>query len=482
MNVDVSGNKTGVARRAQALAREGEGLPLPAYMSEHAAGADLCAAVDAGADVCCRGRGALVPTGFSIALPLGYEAQVRPRSGLAIRSGVTCLNAPGTIDADYRGEVGVVLANLGSEPVVICRGDRIAQLVVAPVARAAFDVVDELPPTRSRRRRLRFDGPCRSRMKVYIVGKRRGRCVISATCCESVGVEVDYAPRSIDDVRSTYDADVALVTTKAYDTDGRHRNAAKSDRASRKDACSFLPKTASATKKSWRPLSAPTTSWRRRLRRRLAAIATETYARAKEGGSALAPMGANAYNWLVATFAGTGLNVKVVGDWRALKWSKLALNVGRECKLRDSQRPAESARALREGLHARDSDDSGSASGDAGDEGRADRFAALSRARALQRRRACRARSRAVCWPAASRPRAGRRPPSLLIDLRNGKPQTEVDVLNGAVAARRPPARSSDPGQCGVLPGARRHRTHAASVGEVPRTSRHARSRSALPR
>ena len=93
------------------------------------------------------GARALVPTGFSIALPPGFEAQVRPRSGLAIRSGVTCLNAPGTIDADYRGEVRVVLANFGNEPFVVRRGDRIAQIVVAPVARASFDLVDELPPT-----------------------------------------------------------------------------------------------------------------------------------------------------------------------------------------------------------------------------------------------------------------------------------------------------------------------------------------------
>ncbi len=123
---------------------QGEGLPLPGYMSEHAAGADLCAAVREQLTLL-PGARALVPTGFSIALPPGYEAQVRPRSGLAIRDGVTCLNAPGTIDADYRGEVRVVLANLGSEPVVIRRGDRIAQMVVAPVAQAAFDVVDELP-------------------------------------------------------------------------------------------------------------------------------------------------------------------------------------------------------------------------------------------------------------------------------------------------------------------------------------------------
>jgi dUTP diphosphatase len=125
---------------------EGEGLPLPAYMSERAAGADLCAAIGDELTLL-PGARALVPTGFSIALPEGYEAQVRPRSGLALRSGVTCLNSPGTIDADYRGQVRVVLANLGAEPVVIRRGDRIAQMVVAPVTRAAFDVVDELPPS-----------------------------------------------------------------------------------------------------------------------------------------------------------------------------------------------------------------------------------------------------------------------------------------------------------------------------------------------
>jgi dUTP pyrophosphatase len=125
---------------------QGEGLPLPDYMSEHAAGADLRAAVREQLTLL-PGARALVPTGFSIALPLGYEAQVRPRSGLAIRTGVTCLNTPGTIDADYRGEVQVVLANLGAEPVIIRRGDRIAQIVVAPVSRARFEVVEQLPPT-----------------------------------------------------------------------------------------------------------------------------------------------------------------------------------------------------------------------------------------------------------------------------------------------------------------------------------------------
>jgi dUTP pyrophosphatase len=125
---------------------EGEGLPLPTYMTLHAAGADLFAAVDR--DLTLEpGERALVPTGFAIAVPEGYEAQVRPRSGLALRNGVTCLNSPGTIDADYRGPLGVILANLGNEPFVVRRGDRIAQLVVAPVARAEFFEFEELPET-----------------------------------------------------------------------------------------------------------------------------------------------------------------------------------------------------------------------------------------------------------------------------------------------------------------------------------------------
>lgn len=125
---------------------EGEGLPLPQYMSEDAAGADLCAAVAEDLTLL-PGARALIPTGFAIALPSGYEAQVRPRSGLAMRNGVTCLNSPGTIDADYRGPVCVVLANLGTEPFVVRRGDRIAQLIVAPVSRARFDLSEDLPGT-----------------------------------------------------------------------------------------------------------------------------------------------------------------------------------------------------------------------------------------------------------------------------------------------------------------------------------------------
>jgi len=113
-------------------------------MSEEAAGADLCAAVLEDLTLL-PGARALVPTGFAIALPSGYEAQVRPRSGLATRHGVTCLNSPGTIDADYRGPVCVVLANLGTEPFTVRRGDRIAQLIVAPVSRAHFDLNEDLP-------------------------------------------------------------------------------------------------------------------------------------------------------------------------------------------------------------------------------------------------------------------------------------------------------------------------------------------------
>ena len=125
---------------------ESEDLPLPSYMTDLAAGADLFAAVREDMTLA-PGERALVPTGISIALPRGYEAQIRPRSGLALKSGITCLNTPGTIDADYRGPVAVLLINLGSQPAVIRRGDRIAQMVVSPVWRADFDVVDELPET-----------------------------------------------------------------------------------------------------------------------------------------------------------------------------------------------------------------------------------------------------------------------------------------------------------------------------------------------
>lgn len=122
----------------------GGGLPLPAYATRDSAGMDLAAAV-AGELVLKPGARAVVPTGFAIALPRGYEAQVRPRSGLAAKNGVTVLNAPGTIDADYRGEVGVILVNHGDRDFTVTRGMRIAQLVIAPVATAAMAEVAELP-------------------------------------------------------------------------------------------------------------------------------------------------------------------------------------------------------------------------------------------------------------------------------------------------------------------------------------------------
>ncbi len=129
-----------------ALARlqHGEGLPLPAYASSGAAGMDVVAAESL--TLAPGGRHA-VATGFAIAIPEGYEVQVRPRSGLALKNGITCLNTPGTIDSDYRGEVKVILANLGSEPFEVVRGERIAQLVPAPVLRADLREVTQLDET-----------------------------------------------------------------------------------------------------------------------------------------------------------------------------------------------------------------------------------------------------------------------------------------------------------------------------------------------
>ncbi|HEU5017434.1 MAG TPA: dUTP diphosphatase [Pseudolabrys sp.] len=126
----------------------GRDLPLPAYQSAHAAGLDLSAAVPQDAPLSLApGARALVPTGLAIALPEGFEAQVRPRSGLAAHHGITVLNAPGTIDADYRGELQVLLINHGREPVAITRGMRIAQLVVAPVVRVKLQETAALTPT-----------------------------------------------------------------------------------------------------------------------------------------------------------------------------------------------------------------------------------------------------------------------------------------------------------------------------------------------
>jgi len=124
----------------------GEGLPLPCYMTPGAAGADCHAAVAEPVRLAPLQR-ALIPLGFSLAIPPGFEAQLRPRSGLALKAGVTLLNSPGTIDADYRGPVGAILMNLGNEEVVIARGDRVAQMVIAPVVQAQFQVVASLDET-----------------------------------------------------------------------------------------------------------------------------------------------------------------------------------------------------------------------------------------------------------------------------------------------------------------------------------------------
>jgi len=124
-----------------------EDLPLPRYMSEAAAGMDVCAAVQEGV-VLAPGDVRLIPTGLYVAVPPGYEVQVRPRSGLALKHGLVVVNSPGTIDADYRGEVGIIVGNIGRAPLTVTRGLRIAQLVVAAVARAEVQVVEELPETR----------------------------------------------------------------------------------------------------------------------------------------------------------------------------------------------------------------------------------------------------------------------------------------------------------------------------------------------
>jgi len=126
------------------IGSRGDPLPLPAYATEGAVGLDLRADIAVTLE---PGQRKLVPTGIAIAIPDGFEGQVRPRSGLALRDGLTCLNSPGTLDSDFRGEVGVILVNLGEAPVSLDRGERIAQLVIAPVVRADLIEVPSLPPT-----------------------------------------------------------------------------------------------------------------------------------------------------------------------------------------------------------------------------------------------------------------------------------------------------------------------------------------------
>jgi len=124
----------------------GEPIPLPRYMTAHSAGMDLFADVE-GEVVLKPGERRLIPTGIALAIPTGYEGQIRPRSGLALREGITVVNTPGTIDADYRGEVGILLINLGQQPFQVKRGDRIAQLVIGPVCRAELELTGELEVT-----------------------------------------------------------------------------------------------------------------------------------------------------------------------------------------------------------------------------------------------------------------------------------------------------------------------------------------------
>ena len=121
-------------------------IPLPQYMTPDSAGADLCAALDSNLTLKPLER-SLVPTGIAVSIPPGYEAQIRPRSGLAIKHGITLLNTPGTVDSDFRGEIRIIVANLSSEPYTIRRGDRIAQMVIGAVARARFDLVETLEDT-----------------------------------------------------------------------------------------------------------------------------------------------------------------------------------------------------------------------------------------------------------------------------------------------------------------------------------------------
>jgi len=125
---------------------ENDDLPLPRYMTEHAAGMDIFAAVKTDEVILPRER-KMIPTGLVVEIPIGYEAEIRPRSGLALKYGITLANSPGTIDADYRGEIGIVLINHGDAPFVVRRGDRIAQMVIHPVCRVKWTVARKLEPT-----------------------------------------------------------------------------------------------------------------------------------------------------------------------------------------------------------------------------------------------------------------------------------------------------------------------------------------------
>jgi 2-dehydropantoate 2-reductase len=269
-------------------------------------------------------------------------------------------------------------------------------------------------------------------VKVYIVGKGAVGNYFGHLL-ESVGVEVAYAPRSIDDVRATYDADVALVTTKSYDTDGAIATLQKA--IARPEKTVFVsPQNGVGNEEKLAAAFGADNVVAAALTTPVGRDRDGNVKTAREGGLALAPIGSNAYNWLAATFAGTGLSVKVVGDWRALKWSKLALNsvANASCAILNvlpnrlvhfekvftlEIRMIREVRAVMQSMKIAPID--------------LPRYPvrALFGVASLPSPVARGLLTRSI---SAAR---GTKAPSLLIDLREGKPQTEVDVLNGAVAA-----------------------------------------------
>ena len=378
------------------------------------------------------GERALVPTGLSIALPPGFEAQIRPRSGLALRDGVTCLNTPGTIDADYRGPIGVILANLGSLPVTIRRGDRIAQLVVAPVSRAQFELVDELPE--SMRGVGGFGSTGMRSVKVYIVGRGAVGSYLGDRLA-SIGVDVAYAPRALDAVtavrrRRGNCRDQGLRHRR------RHRDAAQGDCVSGKVRLRIAAKRRRERRETCRRL-------RREQRRRRCAHGAGRSSIAT--GMRVPPRRAEALPFRRSARALTTgwsrlsraavCGCSVVEDWRALKWSKLALNVvaNASCAILNvlparmvhfekiytlEIRMIREVRAVMSAMKLH-----------------ADRFAALSGARAARLGGTAQSRSRARVMARRSPAAAARKPPSLL--ARFARRQDRIPKSIGSMARSR---------------------------------------------
>ena len=444
-------------------------MPLPAYMSEHAAGADSVRGRSRRTDAAARrararadrllDRAAARLRSADPPAQRARDAQRRDLFELA-RHDRRRLSRTGA-RACWR----ISVRNRSS----IRRGDRIAQMVVAPVSRAAFEDVDELPPSRARRGRLRFDRRACDRVKIYIVGKGAVGTYFGELL-SSVGVEVAYAPRALADVRDPYDADVAIVTTKSYDTDRPIETLRRA--IAHPEKCVFVsPQNGVGNEEKLAEAFGADNVVAAALTMPVGRDRDGNVRLANDGGLALAPMGANAYNWLVATFAGTGLNVKVVDDWRALKWSKLALNVvaNASCAILNvlpnrlvhfekvftlEIRMIREVRAVMQAMEITP-----------------DRLAALSGARAVQRREPAEpGRARA----AGAQHRGRARNESAVAAARPARRQA-ADRGRRAQRRRRrgrPRLRRSDAGQRDLLPRARRHRAYAAAVGEVPRTSR----------